>query len=452
MPSVTRTRIIGDLQTAALVSTDGSVGGLACCPRFDSPSVFGALLDHERGGHFQVRPADEPYRTRQMYLPDSAVLITASSPTPPSGEVVDFMPVAGEEASDTHRLVRMVGCIRPAASPDGLRGSDGTFSLCTFAYVDALARAGRVNESRQAFKKMLTYANHVGSRSTTCGSGITSAIGCYLHDRSYTLFTVPSWGPAAPPDEDESGFHAGPSNPTRSMRPWTSSSRYADIDESRRTEISRRPIPLHRSRSSCRSVPSSISAQMDVCDRRVATRIPGNAQRARSDRHPATLSSYRVLAIGNLHPRILVPAHSEPIRSAEPRLSGVGHPIPWRRRGRAARRHRHRWSGACSSPTNSTPSCSSGGAMIPAARPGRPGVREASVSDATAVGRSGCSAARMSGLIRPRTRNGYSLSPSPPQLSRAHEGDPRGNRDRTGPSQADELRQRLRPVGGTFSR
>jgi pentatricopeptide repeat protein len=50
----------------------------------------------------------------------------------------------------------------PAASPDGLRGSEGTFSLCTFAYVDALARAGRVEESRRAFEKMLTYANHVG--------------------------------------------------------------------------------------------------------------------------------------------------------------------------------------------------------------------------------------------------------------------------------------------------
>jgi pentatricopeptide repeat protein len=49
-----------------------------------------------------------------------------------------------------------------AASPDGLRGSEGTFSLCTFAYVDALARAGRVEESRRAFEKMLTYANHVG--------------------------------------------------------------------------------------------------------------------------------------------------------------------------------------------------------------------------------------------------------------------------------------------------
>jgi pentatricopeptide repeat protein len=50
----------------------------------------------------------------------------------------------------------------PEASPDGLRGSEGTFSLCTFSYVDALARAGKVDEARLIFEKMLTYANHVG--------------------------------------------------------------------------------------------------------------------------------------------------------------------------------------------------------------------------------------------------------------------------------------------------
>ena len=50
----------------------------------------------------------------------------------------------------------------PEASPDGLRGSEGTFSLCTFAYVDALTRAGRLDDARTAFEKMLTYANHVG--------------------------------------------------------------------------------------------------------------------------------------------------------------------------------------------------------------------------------------------------------------------------------------------------
>ena len=50
----------------------------------------------------------------------------------------------------------------PSASPDGLRGSEGTFNLCTFLYVDALARAGRLDQARYAFDKMMTYANHVG--------------------------------------------------------------------------------------------------------------------------------------------------------------------------------------------------------------------------------------------------------------------------------------------------
>jgi GH15 family glucan-1,4-alpha-glucosidase len=50
----------------------------------------------------------------------------------------------------------------PEASPDGLRGSEGTFSLCTFAYVDALARAGDLDKARITFEKMLTYANHLG--------------------------------------------------------------------------------------------------------------------------------------------------------------------------------------------------------------------------------------------------------------------------------------------------
>jgi pentatricopeptide repeat protein len=50
----------------------------------------------------------------------------------------------------------------PEVSPDGLRGAEGTFSLCTFTYVDALIRAGRVEDARTTFEKMLTYANHVG--------------------------------------------------------------------------------------------------------------------------------------------------------------------------------------------------------------------------------------------------------------------------------------------------
>src|SRR6185436_8781350 len=50
----------------------------------------------------------------------------------------------------------------PEASPDGLRGSEGTFSMCTFWYVDALTRTGRLDDARLVFEKMLTYANHLG--------------------------------------------------------------------------------------------------------------------------------------------------------------------------------------------------------------------------------------------------------------------------------------------------
>ena len=103
--------LIGDLQTAALVSTDGSIDWF-CCPRFDSPSVFAALLDEERGGHFRVAPASGAYTTKQMYHPDTAVLITRFITEAGVGEVVDFMPPTSDRATDNHRIVRMIHCVR----------------------------------------------------------------------------------------------------------------------------------------------------------------------------------------------------------------------------------------------------------------------------------------------------------------------------------------------------
>jgi pentatricopeptide repeat protein len=58
----------------------------------------------------------------------------------------------------------------PAASPDGLHGDEGTFSLCTFLYVDALARAGRIDDAVLVFNKMQTYGNHLGLYSEEIGS------------------------------------------------------------------------------------------------------------------------------------------------------------------------------------------------------------------------------------------------------------------------------------------
>jgi GH15 family glucan-1,4-alpha-glucosidase len=105
--------IIGDLQTAALVTTDGSVDWF-CCPRFDSPSVFGALLDDERGGRFRIRPAGVEYTSTQMYFPDTAVLVTRFFTEAGVGQVLDFMPPTSTTATDDHRLVRMVQCVRGA--------------------------------------------------------------------------------------------------------------------------------------------------------------------------------------------------------------------------------------------------------------------------------------------------------------------------------------------------
>ena len=103
--------IIGDLQTAALVTTDGSIDWF-CCPRFDSPSVFGALLDDERGGYFRIRPTGTDWTSKQMYLPDTAVLVTRFFTDAGMGQVVDFMPPAGATATDNHRIVRIVQCVR----------------------------------------------------------------------------------------------------------------------------------------------------------------------------------------------------------------------------------------------------------------------------------------------------------------------------------------------------
>jgi GH15 family glucan-1,4-alpha-glucosidase len=103
--------LIGNLRTAALVTTEGSIDWF-CSPRFDSPSVFGALLDPDRGGHCSIRPVGTSYTTQQMYLPDTAILITRFLSEDGVGEVVDFMPPAPGSGPAQHRLVRMVTCVR----------------------------------------------------------------------------------------------------------------------------------------------------------------------------------------------------------------------------------------------------------------------------------------------------------------------------------------------------
>ena len=111
-PAIADHGLIGDLQTAALVATDGTVDWF-CCPRFDSPSVFASLIDAERGGRFAVAAITPGTVTRQMYLPDTAILVTRYLSERGVAEVIDFMPVHDPHtATDARQLVRLVVGIR----------------------------------------------------------------------------------------------------------------------------------------------------------------------------------------------------------------------------------------------------------------------------------------------------------------------------------------------------
>ena len=111
-PLISEHGLIGDLQTTALVTTDGTIDWF-CSPRFDSPSVFASLLDRDKGGRFQIAPDGEEYVTKQLYFPDTAILITRFMTPDGVGEVVDFMPIDEPKvATDRHLLVRLVRVVR----------------------------------------------------------------------------------------------------------------------------------------------------------------------------------------------------------------------------------------------------------------------------------------------------------------------------------------------------
>ena len=103
--------LIGDMSSAALVGTDGSIDW-CCMPRFDSPSVFAALLDRNTGGGFRIAPVEAGPRAHQAYLPDTNILQTSFSTSTGVLTVTDFMPIRrGAESEGTpHEIHRSVRC------------------------------------------------------------------------------------------------------------------------------------------------------------------------------------------------------------------------------------------------------------------------------------------------------------------------------------------------------
>ena len=99
--------IIGDMQTVALVGMNGSIDFLSY-PHFDSPNVFTALLDDKKGGRFQIHPVLDDVREKQLYLPETNILLTRFLSSEGVAEVSDFMPVRGNQAPCIVRRAKTV--------------------------------------------------------------------------------------------------------------------------------------------------------------------------------------------------------------------------------------------------------------------------------------------------------------------------------------------------------
>ena len=106
--------VIGDMHSVALVGNDGSIDW-CCLPHFDSPSVFAAILDDAKGGFFRIAAAHGG-NSRQLYLPETNVLITRFLSSEGVGEVIDFMPISPSGGKDSHSIVRIAHAVRGAVS------------------------------------------------------------------------------------------------------------------------------------------------------------------------------------------------------------------------------------------------------------------------------------------------------------------------------------------------
>jgi GH15 family glucan-1,4-alpha-glucosidase len=105
--------IIGDMRTVALVGMNGSIDWF-CFPHFDSPSVFAAILDEKKGGHFKIVPTVEGITHKQFYWPETNVLVTRFLSADGVGEIMDYMtaPKPGEGNEHRHQLFRRVNVVR----------------------------------------------------------------------------------------------------------------------------------------------------------------------------------------------------------------------------------------------------------------------------------------------------------------------------------------------------
>src|SRR5258708_14320933 len=100
--------VIGNMQSIALIGMNGSIDFL-CYPNFDSPSIFAALLDDQNGGRFEIRPQLTNARVRQMYLPDTNILVTRFLAEEGVSELTDYMPIDNDGGGPNEIVSKRAG-------------------------------------------------------------------------------------------------------------------------------------------------------------------------------------------------------------------------------------------------------------------------------------------------------------------------------------------------------
>jgi GH15 family glucan-1,4-alpha-glucosidase len=213
--------IIGDLQTSALVGMDGSIDWL-CFPHFDSPSVFAAILDEEKGGRFKISPGIQGVTHKQFYWPDTNVLMTRFLSNDGVGELTDYMPVDEPPPwTGQHQLVRRVAVVR---------GSMPFRMVCRPAFNYArdkheIQTCGAQGAAFHSPHLSLGLATHVPLKPDGQG-GLTAEF--TLHEGesvNFMLLEIPS-GSGCGPALTDAEVHAFFENTVRFWRRWISKCTY----------------------------------------------------------------------------------------------------------------------------------------------------------------------------------------------------------------------------------
>ncbi|MDA1297038.1 MAG: glycoside hydrolase family 15 protein [Chloroflexi bacterium] len=173
--------IIGDLHTVALVGKNGSIDWF-CVPHFDSPSVFGSILDDVKGGRFQIAPCETEFTTNQHYLPETNVLVTHFLSPEGVVEVTDFMPVSlGDESEASHMLIRRI---------TGVRGSMHLEMACqpAFNYARDTHRTEIISGGATFASDGLELGFSTPAVLTKAGSGVTARFA--LEEGQSTYFAI----------------------------------------------------------------------------------------------------------------------------------------------------------------------------------------------------------------------------------------------------------------------